>query len=56
MNNNTIVLRDYDEDGANADISVKIVLEAMKRAETEQQKQKFAEELARRRNFNRSVV
>ena len=56
MNNSTIVLKDYDEDGANADISVKIVLEAMKRTETEQQKQKFTEDLARRRNFYRSVV
>ena len=59
MENNTIVLRDYDDDGANADISVKSVLEEMKRAETEQQEQKFAEELARRRScmdFNRSVV
>ena len=56
MNNNTIVLRDYDEDGATIAISAKIVLEVMKRAETEQQKQKFAEELTRRRNFNRSVV
>ncbi len=59
MNNNMIVLRDYDEDGVYADISVKIALETMKRAEIEQQKQKFAEELTRRRSrmdFNRSVV